>query len=94
MGGYGVYLPLPVVAALLALVYGMSIHRGLISAVLTFCLVMLGGWLYAAIGQVVGVIVSALIIFLVFSMPEHKRQAHEELRREREAVQLPNEEDL
>ena len=94
MGRYGIYLPMPVVATLLAFVYGVSIHRGWISAIITFCLVMLGGWLYAAVGQIIGVIVSALIIFLVFWMPEHRRQAHEDLRREREAAQLPNEEDL
>ena len=90
---YGIYLPIPVVAALLALVYGISIHHAWISGILTFALVMIGGWLAGPIGQVVGLILSALIIFVAFTMPEHKRQAHEEARRAREAAQLPNEED-
>ena len=94
MSRYGVYLPIPIVAVLLAFIYGMSIHRGWISAILTLCLVMLGGWKYQAIGQIAGVIVSALIIFLVFTMPAHKRRADEERRREHEAEHLPNEEDL
>ena len=91
---YGIYLPIPVVAALLALVYGISIHHAWISAILTFVLVMIGGWIYGPLGQVIGVIISALIIFFAFTMPEQKRQAHEETLREREAAQLPNEEDL
>ena len=91
---YGVFLPLPIVAALLAFAYGLSIHHAWISAILTFALVMLGGWLSGPFGQVGGVVVSALIIFIAFKVPEHKRQAHEEARREREVTQLPNEEDL
>ena len=91
---YGIYLPIPIVAALLALVYGISIRHGLVSAVLTFALVMIGGWVYGPIGQLTGVAVSALIIFLAFTMPEHKRQAHEQYRREREITHLPNEEDI
>ena len=94
MSRYGVYLPIPIIAVLLAYFYGRSVHRGWLSAILTFCLVMLGGWLHSAPGQIVGVILSALIIFLAFALPEHKRQAHEELRREREAERLPNEEDV
>ena len=91
---YGIYLPIPVVAALLALVYGISIHHAWVSAILTFALVMIGGWIYGPLGQVVGVIISALIIFLAFALPEHRRQAHEDAKRAREAAQLPNEEDF
>ena len=91
---YGIYLPIPVVAALLALVYGISIHRGLLSAIITFVLVMLGGWIYGPIGQLISVAVSALLIFFVFALPEHKRQAREEYRRAREIDQMRNEEDL
>ena len=91
---YGIYLPIPVVAALLAFVYGASIHHAWISAVLTFALVMLGGWVYGPIGQVVGVVISALIVFFAFTLPEQRHQAHEETKREREAAQLPNEEDM
>ena len=94
MNNYGLYLPMPIVATLLALLYGRSVHHPWASAVLTFLLVMLGGKVYSAIGQIIGMIVSALLIFLLFSMPEHKRQAHEAARREREVTQLPNEEDL
>ena len=90
---YGLQLPLPIVAALLAFVYGASMRRGWICAILTFALTMLGGWIYAAIGQIVGVVVSALVIFFAFSLPEQRRQAHEDAKREREARQLPNEED-
>lgn len=91
---YGLYLPLPIVATLLAFVYGVSIRHGLVSAAITLALTMLGGLLYAAIGQVVGVCVSALIIFFAFSLPEQRRLAREDAKRAREARQLPNEEDL
>lgn len=90
---YGIYLPLPIVAALLAFMYGLSVRHAWLSAVLTFGLVMLGGWLYGAIGQIIAVVISALIIFFAFTLPEQKRQAHEAAKREREASQLPNEED-
>ena len=91
---YGAYLPLPLVAMVIALVYGWTLHRALPSAIITICLTAIGGWIYGAIGQIVGVVVSALIIFFAFTLPEQRRQAHEDARREREAEQLPNEEDL
>lgn len=91
---YGLYLPLPIVATLLAFVYGVSIRRGLASAAITLALTMLGGWLYAAIGQVVGVCVSALVIFFAFTLPEQRRQARVDAQRAKEARQLPNEEDM
>ena len=91
---YGIYLPLPAVAALLAFVYGLSIRHAWISAILTFGLVMFGGWKFGAVGQISAVIVSAVVIFLVFSRPEHRRRADEDAKRAREAEQLPNEEDL
>ena len=94
MSQYGIYLPLPIVAALLALAYGITIHHAWISAILTFGLVILGGWLYGPMGQIIAVIVSALVIYVLFGLPEQRRQAHEEAVREREAVHLPNEEDL
>ena len=93
MSSYVLYLPMPIIATLLAFIYGLSIHRAWVSALLTCVLVVLGGWLYAAIGQIIGVIVSALLIFLIFTLPEQRRRAHEDWRREHEAVHLPNEED-
>lgn len=90
---YGLYLPLPIVATLLAFAYGLSVKRAWQSAVITLALTMLGGWIYGAIGQVVSVVVSALIIFVAFTLPEQRRQARREAEREREARQLPNEED-
>ena len=91
---YGIWLPIPVVAALLAFVYGVSIRHAWVSGILTFVFVMIGGWLGGPVGQVVGVVVSALIVFFVFTLPEHRRQANEANQRAREAAQLPNEEDL
>ena len=55
---------------------------------------MLGGLLYAGIGQIIGVVLSALIIFVFFTLPEQKRAAQEQAVREKEAVHLPNEEDV
>ncbi len=91
---YGLYLPLPIVATLLALAYGANVHHPWLSAVITLALTMLGGWIAGAIGQIIGVIVSALVIFAAFTLPEQRRMAHEEEKREREARQLPNEEDM
>lgn len=91
---YGLYLPLPIVAALVAFVYGMSVHHAWLSAILTFGLTMLGGWAFGAYGQVGGVIVSALIIFFAFTLPEQRRQSREEAMRDREVERLRNEEDI
>ena len=91
---YGLYLPLPIVAALLAFIYGQTIRHAWLSMIITFCLVMLGGLLWGAYGQVAAVIVSALIIFFAFTLPEQRRQAAEEAKRDREAEHLPNEEDM
>ena len=94
MSRYGIYLPLPIVAALLALIYGAGIGHAWASGILTFALVMLGGYLYGAVGQIIAVVVSALVIFLLFTLPAHRKQAHEEAKRERDFARLPNEEDL
>ena len=90
---YGLYLPLPIVAALLAFIYGQSIRHAWLSMILTFCLAMLGGLIWGAVGQIVGVALSAVIIFFAFALPEQRRQANEEDRRAKDAEQLPNEED-
>ncbi len=90
----GIYFPIPIVASVLAYSYGRSIHRAWISAAITFVLVMLGGIIYAGVGQIVGVVVSALIIFFAFTLPEQKRLAREEAAKAKDATQLPNEEDL
>ena len=91
---YGIFVPLPIVATILAFANGVSIHHPWVSAIVTVALVVIGGWLFGPFGQVGGVVVSALIIFIAFKRPEHRRQAHEAARREREVTQLPNEEDL
>lgn len=90
----GIYLPVPVVASVLAYCYGRSIHRAWISAAITFVCVMLGGLIYEGVGQIAGVVVSALIIFFAFTLPEQKRIAREEANKAKDASQLPNEEDL
>lgn len=90
---YGGSLPLPLVAMLVAFIYGWIVHRALPSAIITLCLTLIGGRIYGPIGQIIGVVVSALIIFFAFTLPEQRRQAHEAARRDREAAQLPNEED-
>ena len=87
------FLPMPIIATIIAFVYGMSLHRAWLSAILTFCLVMIGGLLYGGYGQIVAIVVSALAIFLVVTLPAQRRQAHEEYKRDRDAARLPNEED-
>ena len=94
MSSFGNYLPIPIVATLLALIYGLSIHRAWISALLTLCLVVLGGCICGLLGQFIGVILSALVIFIAFTRPEEKRKAHEAARRAHEVKHLPNEEDI
>lgn len=89
----GIYLPVPIVAALVAYFYGRSIHSAWLPAVITFVCVLLGGVLYAGVGQIVGVVVSALIIFFAFTHPAQRRAAEEAAAREKDAATLPNEED-
>ena len=90
----GIYLPVSVVAAVVASFYGRTIRHAWLPALLTFCCVLLGGILYAGVGQIVGVVLSALIIFLVFTRPAQRRAVQEEANREKDASQLPNEEDM
>lgn len=90
----GIYFPVPIVASVLAYCYGRSIHRAWISAAITFVCVMLGGLFYSGVGQIVGVVVSALVIFIAFTLPEQKKIAREEANKAKDATQLPNEEDL
>ena len=89
----GIYLPVPVVAAVVAYFYGRSIHSAWLPAVITFVCVLVGGLLFQGVGQIVGVIVSALIIFLLFTHPAQRRAAEEAAAREKDASTLPNEED-
>lgn len=90
----GIYLPVSVVAAVVAFFYGRTIRHAWLPALLTFCCVLLGGIFYAGVGQIVGVVLSALIIFLVFTRPAQRRAVQEEANREKDASQLPNEEDM
>lgn len=89
----GIYLPVPVVAAVVAYLYGRSIHSAWLPAVITFVLVLVGGLLFQGVGQIAGVVLSALIIFLLFTHPAQKRAAEEAAAREKDASTLPNEED-
>ena len=89
----GIYLPVPVVAAVLAYFYGRTIHSAWLPAAITFVLVLVGGLFFQGVGQIVGVVVSALLIFLLFTHPAQKRAAEEAAAREKDASTLPNEED-
>ena len=89
----GIYLPVPVVAAVLAYFYGRTIHSAWLPAVITFVLVLVGGLFFQGVGQIVGVVVSALLIFLLFTHPAQRRAAAEAEARDKDASTLPNEED-
>lgn len=86
-------IPIAAVAAVLALVYGKSVGHAWLPAIITFLITVVAGMFYGGVGQLVGVVVSALIIFLCFTLPEQKRVAHEQAMRDQEAMHLPNEED-
>lgn len=94
MAHMAICIPVAVVAALLAFFYGKSVRHGWLSALITFACALLGGLLYAGVGQIIGVVLSALIIFIFFTLPEQRRIAQEQAIREREAAHLPNEEDV
>ena len=93
MGNLGILLPVPVVAAVVAYFYGRSIHSAWLPAIITFAIVMAGGLIYSAIGEMIGVVVSALLIFLLFTYPAQRRAAAEAEARDKDASTLPNEED-
>lgn len=86
-------LPVAIVAALLAFFYGKSVRHEWLSALITFACALIGGIVYSGVGQIIGVVISAVIIFLFFTLPEQRRAAQEQAIREREAAHLPNEED-
>ena len=92
-GRMGIYLPVPVVAAVLAYFYGRTIHSAWLPAAITFVLVLVGGLFFQGVGQIVGVVVSALLIFLLFTHPAQRRAAAEAEARDKDASTLPNEED-
>ena len=79
-------LPVLIVATALAFVYGLTtnILHACIQAAITFACVLVGGLLYKGVGQIVAIVVSALIIFLCFTLPAHRRRAEEEAERERD----------
>ena len=89
----GIYLPVPVVAAVLAYFYGRTIHSAWLPAAITFVLVLVGGLFFQGVGQIVGVVVSALLIFLLLTHPAQRRAAAEAEARDKDASTLPNEED-
>ena len=89
----GIYLPVPVVAAVVAYFYGRTIHNAWLPAIITFACVLVGGLLFQGVGQIAGVVLSALIIFLLFTHPAQKRAAAEAAERDKDASTLPNEED-
>lgn len=90
----GILLPIPIVAAVLAWCYGRSIHQAWLPAIITFVLVLLGGVFFSGVGQIAGVILSALIIFVAFTLPEQHRAAREAAAREKDTRQALNEEDI
>lgn len=90
----GIYFPVTIVAAMVAWFYGRSVHRAWFSAGITFVCVLLGGILFSGIGQIGGIVVSALVIFVAFTLPEQRRSAREEAERENDVERLPNEEDV
>ena len=94
MAHMAICIPVSVVTAALAFIYGKSVRHGWLSALITFVFSMLGGLLYKGVGQIIGVVLSALIIGIFFALPEHKRLAREEVARAREEAHLPNEEDV
>lgn len=94
MAHLAICIPVSVVAAALAFVYGRSVRHAWLPALITFACTMLGGLIYTGVGQIVGVALSALVIFIFFTLPEHKRIAREEAARAKDVSQLPNEEDM
>ena len=87
-------LPVLIVATVLAFIYGAatSISHASIQAIITFVCVLIGGLLYKGVGQIVAIIVSALIIFCAFTLPAHRRKAAEEAARERDLREALREE--
>ena len=86
--------PVLIVATILAFVYGVttSMLHGCVSAAITFACVLAGGLLYQGVGQIIAIIVSALIIFFAFTLPAHRRKAQEEAARERDLRKVLQEE--
>ena len=79
-------LPVLIVATILAFIYGVtsSLSHACLQALITFVCVLVGGLLYKGVGQIVAVVVSALLIFVFFTLPAQRRKAREEADRERE----------
>ena len=91
MGTLGTYLPVPLVAALIAFIYGKGIGHKWVPAIITFVCTMAGGLSFnllirhhsklrglAGVGQIAGVVISAVIIFLLFTLPAQRKAAQKE----------------
>ncbi len=90
-------LPVLIVVTVLAFACGKangnSWLNALLQAAITFVCVLVGGLIFAGIGQIVGIGVSAVIIFLFFSLPNQKKKHSEAMRREMDVQHNLNEED-
>lgn len=90
-------LPVLIVVTILAFACGKgsgsSWLNALLQAAITFVCVMVGGIAFAGIGQIIGIGVSAVIIFVFFSLPKQKRKNNEKTQQEARVEQQLNEED-
>ena len=100
----GIYFPLPLVAALIAFFYGKSIGHKWALAGITFVCTMGGGLIFdllirnhgklgslAGVGQIAGVVLSSIIIFLVYTLPAQRRAMQKD--NDEKTQSLFNEED-
>lgn len=90
-------IPVLSVATILTLVYGRSLCHAwipaLIQAAITFVCVLIGGLAFQGIGQIIGIFVSAVIIFFVYVLPVEKRRTQEEMEKALKEHAEMNEED-
>lgn len=90
-------LPVLIVVTVLAFACGKanssSWLNALLQAAITFGCVLVGGLMFAGVGQIVGIGVSAVIIFVFFSLPKQKKENSEEMHQEMEVQRNMNEED-
>ena len=90
-------LPVLIVVTVLAFACGKangnSWLNALAQAAITFVCVLIGGLCFSGVGQIVGIGVSAVIIFIFFSLPNQKKHNSEAMRKEMDRQKNMNEED-
>lgn len=90
-------IPVLLVATVLTFIYGRCLCHAwipaLIQGAITFVCVLIGGLTHQGLGQIIGILLSAVIIFFIYVLPVERRRTREEMEKALKTHVEMNEED-